>query len=116
MTQFVVFSLCLAFLLLAKVQSKGLGRRLPLPESGARWRCRHLISRPGQSQGLLYKHLCHSFIDSFIDSVSEPFPPIVLRHCHTQTVRDSSFSYKIDYVIVIKTFLNPEGHQSHFSG
>ena len=25
-------------------------------------------------------------------------------------------SYKIDYVIVIKTFLNPEGHQNAISG
>ena len=31
-------------------------------------------------------------------------------------VRDSSSSYKIDYVIVIKTFLNPEGHQNRISG
>ena len=36
-------------------------------------------------------------------------------------VRDISSSYKIDYVIVIKTFLNPEGRQnpiksySHFT-
>ena len=28
----------------------------------------HLIfSRPGRSQGLLYKHLCHSLINSFTD-------------------------------------------------
>ena len=30
-----------------------------------------VISRPGQSQGLLYKQLCHSLTDSF----SNPFPP-----------------------------------------
>jgi hypothetical protein len=48
--------------------------------------------------------------------VSEPFPPIALRRRHAQTVKDSSSSYKIDYVIVIKTFLNPEGHQNRISG
>ena len=31
-------------------------------------------------------------------------------------VRDNSSSYKIDYVIVIKTFLNPEGHQNLING
>ena len=44
------------------------------------------------------------------------FPPIPLRRRHAQTVRDSSSSYKIDYVIVIKTFLNPENHQNRMSG
>ena len=31
-------------------------------------------------------------------------------------MRDSSSSYKIDYVIVIKTFLNPKGHQNPING
>ena len=31
-------------------------------------------------------------------------------------LRDSTFSYEIDYVIVIKNFLNPEGHQNPISG
>ena len=48
--------------------------------------------------------------------MSQPFPPIALRRRHAQRVRDSSSSYKIDYVIVIKTFLNPEGHQNRISG
>ena len=30
-------------------------------------------------------------------------------------VGDSTFSYKTDYVIVIKNFLNPEGHQNPIS-
>ena len=47
--------------------------------------------------------------------MSEPFPPTALQRRHAQTVRDSSSSYKIDYVIVIKTFLNPEGHQNRIS-
>ena len=44
--------------------------------------------------------------------MSHPFPPTALRRRHAQTVRDSSSSYKIDYVIVIKTFQNPKGHQN----
>ena len=48
--------------------------------------------------------------------MSEPFPPIALRRRHAQTVRDSSSSYKIDYVIVIKTFLIPEWHQNCICG
>ena len=49
-------------------------------------------------------------------SVSEPFPPTALRRGHAQTVRDSSSNYKIDYVIAIKNFLNPEGHQNRNNG
>jgi hypothetical protein len=48
--------------------------------------------------------------------VSEPFPPIALRHRHAQTIRDSSSGYKIDYVKVIKNFLNPKGHQNPING
>ena len=47
--------------------------------------------------------------------MSEPFPPTTSRR-HAQTVRDSSSSYKIDCVIVMKNFLNPEGHQNPISG
>ena len=69
---------------------------------------KYIISRPGRSQGLLYKHLCHS--------LSEPFPPTALRRRHAQMVRDSTFCYKIDYVEVIKNFLNLEAHQNWISG
>ena len=48
--------------------------------------------------------------------MSEPFPPRTLWRRHAKTVRDNTSSYKIDYVIVIKNFLNPEGHQNHMSG
>ena len=34
-----------------------------------------------------------------------------LRRHHTQMVRGSSSSYKIDYVILIKNFLNPKGRK-----
>ena len=63
----------------------------------------NIFSRPGQSQ-------------SVRQSVSEPFPPTALWRRQAQTIRDSTSSYKIDYVIMIKNFLNPEGHQSPFSG
>ena len=74
------------------------------------------ISRPGQSQGLLYKQPCHSLINSFIHSLSHPFPPTALPRRHAQMGRDRASSYKIDYVIVITTFLNPKGHQNPING
>ena len=70
------------------------------------------MSRPGRSQGLLYKHLCRWFSRWVI----QPFPPTALQLYHAQTVWDSSSSYKIDYIIVIKTFLNPDGHQNCITG
>ena len=48
--------------------------------------------------------------------MSQPFPPTALRRSHTQTIRDSTSSYKIDYVIVIKNFVNPKRHQNPISG
>ena len=51
-----------------------------------------IFSRPGRSQGP------------------------ALRRRHAQTVRDRCSSYKIDYVVVIKKILNPEGHQNLISG
>ena len=48
--------------------------------------------------------------------MSEPFPPSALRRRHAQTIRDNSSSYKIDYVIVIGSFLNPKGHQNRING
>ena len=87
-----------------------------LPAPVEDWNIFHPISRPGQRQGLLYKHLRHSFIHSFINSVSQPFPPTALRRCHAKTVRDRASSYKIDYVIVIKNFLKPEGQENPISG
>ena len=75
-----------------------------------------VISRHGRSQGLLYKQPCNSLIKSVSQSVSHPFPPTALQRSHTQTVRDSSSSYKIDFVILIKNFLNSEGHQHPLGG
>ena len=72
------------------------------------------LSRPGRSQrGCSTNRLV---INSLIQWVREPFPPTALRRRHAQTVRDRTSSYKIDYFIVIKNFLNPEGHQNPISG
>ena len=51
-----------------------------------------------------------------LNSFSQPFPPTALRRRHTQTVGDSTLSYKTDNIIVIKNFLNSEGHQNPISG
>ena len=48
--------------------------------------------------------------------MSDPFPPTALRRRHAQTVRVSSSSYKIDYVILTKKILNPEGHPNRIIG
>ena len=51
-----------------------------------------LLADPGEAMD------CLSLIHSFSQSVCEPFPPTALRRRHAQTVRDSPFSYKIDYM------------------
>ena len=70
-----------------------------------------IFSRPGQSQVLLYKQP-----RNVSQSVSNPFPVTALRRRHAQTVGDSTSSYNIDFVIVIKNLLNPKGHQNPVSG
>ena len=71
------------------------------------------ISRHRRSQRLLYKHLR----PLLIHSLSNPLiVPTALQRRHAQTVRVSTSSYKINYVIMIKSFLNPEGHQNPCSG
>ena len=50
-----------------------------------------------------------------IHSLSNPFPPTALRRRQAETVKDGSSGYKIDYVVVIKHFLNLEGHQNPMS-
>ena len=75
-----------------------------------------LLADLGEARGCSINSLVIiSFIHSFINSVSL-FLPQLNGARHAQTVRDSSSSYKIDYVIVIKSFLNPEGHQHPING
>ena len=68
---------------------------------------------PGEARGCSTNtYVTHSFTDWFI----HPLVPKAIRRRHAQTVQDRSSSYKIDYVIVIKNFLNPKGHQNPISG
>ena len=76
-----------------------------------------IFSRPGRRQGVLYKHFWNSLCNSLTDVFSNPFPPTTLWCRHAQSVRDSSSSYKIDYVIIFKNyFLKLELHQNLVSG
>ena len=54
-----------------------------------------LVSRPGRSQGLLCKHLPHSFIHSLIRS---SFVKLSLRRRHA-LFKYGALSHKIDYVL-----------------
>ena len=74
--------------------------------------CFNFLADPGKARGCSTNSLV---IHWLIHWFSEPFPPTALRRRHAQTVRDSTSSYKIDYVIVIKNLLNPEGHQNPIS-
>ena len=69
------------------------------------------LADPGKARGCSTYSLV---IHSFSQSVSQPFPPTVLRRRQAQRVRYST-NYKIDYFIMIKNILNPEGHQNPFS-
>ena len=72
------------------------------------------LAHPGEARG----YSTNSFvIDSFIHSFSNrPFPPTALRCPHAKTVGYKFSSYKIEYVMVIKKFLNPEGYQNPING
>ena len=48
-----------------------------------------MFSRPGKSQGLLYKHLCDYYL-------TNPLVKKSLRHCHVLMVGDGASSHKID--------------------
>ena len=72
------------------------------------------LADPGKARGCSINSLV---TDWLIQSVSKlAFSSQALRRLHAKTVRDRCSSYKIDYVIVIKNFLNPEGHQNPISG
>ena len=75
-----------------------------------------VFSRPGQSQGLLYKHCCDSLISSFIHLVCDPFPPLAQRSRHDLTVRVGAPSNKIDDVTQIYDILNLKGYQNSIIG
>ena len=64
---------------------------------------------PGKARGC-------STNTSLTQSLSDPLVPRALWHRHAQTFRDTPSSYQIDYVIVLKNFLNPKGHQNQING
>ena len=72
-----------------------------------------LLADPGKARGCSINSLV---IHGLINWVSHPFPPTAVWRRHAQTVRVSTSSYKIDYVIVIKNFLNPKDHQNPITG
>ena len=57
------------------------------------------LADPGKARGWSINSL---FIDSLINSVSQPFPPTALRRRHVQTIRDSTSSYKIELFKILK--------------
>ena len=67
------------------------------------------LADPGKARGCSTNSLV-------INSLSHPFPPTALRRRHAQMVKYRAYSYKIDYVIVIKSFPNTKGHQNPISG
>ena len=68
-----------------------------------------MISRPGNARGC-------STNTSVINRVTDPLVPTPVWRHHAKMVRVSSSSYKIDYVIVIKSFLNSKGHHNPITG
>ena len=62
-----------------------------------------IICRPGQSHGLLYKHLRDTLNQWW-------FVKISLCRRHALMVEDCNFSHKIGYVKNFKEIINPEGH------
>ena len=66
-----------------------------------------IFCRPGQSQGLLYKHLHDSLVNLAILYSQQLYGAAMHKR-----LRIAFCSYKIDYFIVIRNFLNPEGYQN----
>ena len=62
-----------------------------------------------QSQGLLYKQLINSIIQSW-------FVKISLGRRQTLVVEDGAFSHKMDYFKKIMGILNLEGHSNCITG
>ena len=58
-----------------------------------------IFSRPGRSQGLLHKHLCHWFINWS----TNPLVKISLRRRHAQMVINVVSNHKINYIGILRT-------------
>ena len=51
-------------------------------------------------------------IQSDIESFTDPLPPLPLRRCQAQTVREGAFDHKIDYVVQVYGTINLKGYQT----
>ena len=60
------------------------------------------FSKPGQSRGLLYKHLCQSLFNNYVTHSS--FVKISVWHRNAQMVGDGAFSHKICCVNLFRRF------------
>ena len=61
---------------------------------------------PRPSQGLLFKYRHDLFINSLIQFVCHPLPPLALRRRHFQTDREGASSHTKGYVAQVKGILN----------
>ena len=74
---------------------------------------RHIQQTRAKPEGLLYKH-CHN---SLTDSVCLcPFVTKALKRRQPQTVRNDTFSPKIDKVAQVQGLLNQQGYQNCIIG
>ena len=78
-------------------------------QSPFRFRIPEYLADPGEARG-------YFTFTPVINRVSHAFTLTALRRRHAQAVSNCSSSYKIDYVIVIKIFLNPKGHHNCITG
>ena len=89
-------------ILLSRTNIKATKKTLACLCSGVSFDIFKLITRPKQSQRLLYKHGCNSLIKWLLN----PFPPTALRRCQAHMVRDGASSHKIDYFALVYSIPN----------
>ena len=82
-----------------------------LKKVGNVWCIDNIFSRPKRSQGLLYKHIRHWFINWFINWLTHPLGKISLRRRHAQNVLNGASSHKTNYLDIFS-----EGHINRFLG
>ena len=68
------------------------------------------LANPDEAKGWFTNNT--SVIDSLTTWLTHPFPHTALWRHHSQTVGNSSSSYKVDCFVLVKKFLNPKGYQS----
>ena len=68
-----------------------------------------IFSKPGLSQGLLYKNLRDSLMNWLIQTW---FVKISLRRRHAQSFTNGASNHETNYKDIFSEILNPEGHQN----